>query len=88
MKITFNSKETYLAWRSKWRAEYASMSKTIRQCRIDHNRSGREFYRIQARALMEVRAESKVEAQKQYLLAKAAQEQAAGALAQAQSVAA
>jgi len=89
MKITFTSKETYLAWRAEWRAKYADLSQTIRQCRIDHDRSGREFYRTRAREMMEVRKESKVEAQRQYLAAKVARELAASAHPQpAQSVAA
>jgi len=79
MKITFNSKETYLAWRTQWRKEYADLSQTIRQCRIDHDRSGREFYRTRAREMMEVRKESKVEAQRQYLAAKVARELAESA---------
>jgi hypothetical protein len=82
MKITFTSKETYLAWRAEWRAKYAELSKTIRQCRIDHDRSGREFYRTRAREMMEVRKESKVEAQRQYLAAKAARELAESAHSQ------
>lgn len=79
MTITFTNKETYLAWRAEWRAEYADLSQTIRQCRIDRDRSGREFYRTRAREMMEVRKESKIEAQRQYLAAKAAREQAASA---------
>lgn len=79
MKITFTNKETYLAWRAEWRAKYADLSQTIRQCRIDHDRSGREFYRVRAREMMEVRKESKIEAQRQYLAAKAAAAQAAQA---------
>lgn len=85
MTLTFTNKETYLAWRTEWRAQYAELTQTIRQCRIDHDRSGREFYRVQARKMMEVRSESKVEAQRQYLAAKAALEPAVPAPLQVQS---
>jgi hypothetical protein len=79
MSITFTNKETYLAWRTKWRAKYAKLSETIRECKRDRNRSGREFYRRQACGMMEVRKASKVEAQRQYLAAKAERELAASA---------
>ena len=31
---TFNSKETYLAYRSNWKAEYKQLSQTIRDCKF------------------------------------------------------
>jgi hypothetical protein len=32
--ITFNSKETYLAWRSAWKTEYKNLSAEIRALRL------------------------------------------------------
>lgn len=88
MSLTFTNKETYLAWRAKWRAEYAKLSETIHMCKQRQNHSSREFYRKQAREMLEVRKASKLEAQRQYLAAKAAQELAASAPPQAQPQAA
>lgn len=31
MTITFDSREAFLAWRTQWRADYAELSKRIRQ---------------------------------------------------------
>lgn len=77
--IQFNSKETYLAYRSEWKAEYKRLSKEIREERIQiRSQRGIEsiqyWYlkglREQATAMLEERKASKVEAQRQYLQAR------------------
>lgn len=72
MKLPFNNKETYLAWRAEWRANYRELSQTIRQCKIDHDRSGREYYRARAREQMEIRKQSKLQSQECFLAERAA----------------
>ena len=70
----FNSKETYLAYRSEWKANYKSLSQTIRD-----NKHTWTHYRLkkQATAMLEELKEAKMEAQRQYLAAKAQKEQLA-----------
>jgi len=34
MKITFNSKETYLQWTAEWKAQYAALSQLIRDLKF------------------------------------------------------
>jgi hypothetical protein len=72
MTLPFNTKETYLAWRARWRKDYADLSQTIRECKTCCNRSGREFYRINARQQLDIRAQSKIQSQACYLAAQAA----------------
>lgn len=44
MKMTFNSKETYLAYRSAWKAEYRKLSAEIRALRLaDRFHQRKEF---------------------------------------------
>jgi len=117
MKSTFNSKETYLVWRSEWRADYKALSEAIRETKygrwhdnalrntpglisqaqtaryralaLKHGsprspamavRYGPQAWfpdcalihlRVQAAAMLEMRKESKAEAQRQYLAAHA-----------------
>jgi ferredoxin-thioredoxin reductase catalytic subunit len=78
----FKNKEEYLAWRAAWRAEYQALSESIREQKC--NRKDRDpairssaqcfcwRYRQEAAALLETRKRSKLEAQRQYLAAKAA----------------
>lgn len=78
----FNSKETYLAYRSSWKAQYNQLSQQIRELRLDirdaqrnHEYAGAMQYqklklRAQAAAMLEELAAAKVEAQRQYLAAK------------------
>jgi hypothetical protein len=78
MNITFNSKETYLAWRAGWRSVYREISKSIRQTKIEiKNRSRERQYvgdlqrelielRGRAKELLDLRKKAKVLAQQQY----------------------
>lgn len=80
---TFNSKETYLAYRSNWKAQYKALSQQIRETRHDireaqKNRKyagGMQYaalkLRKQAAAMLEELKEAKLEAQRQYLASKA-----------------
>jgi hypothetical protein len=75
-RLEFGDRPSYLAWRAAWRIEYRRLSGEIRQhkrlmkpCRendfaLDHSRdqSLRELKRGRARAMLEVRAESKAKA--------------------------
>lgn len=79
---TFNSKETYLAYRSNWKAQYKQLSQSIRELTSDiketqraNGYAGQAQYqklklRAQAKAMLEELAAAKVEAQRQYLAAK------------------
>jgi hypothetical protein len=80
MKFTFTNKETYLAYRSNWKAEYKTLSQEIRALKTQMRESGHkitwtEFSQLmklkaKAQSMLEERAESKVEAQRQYWLSK------------------
>lgn len=77
----FTNKTEYLAWRTEWRAKYAELSENIRQQKLNRKdkdpmiRSSAQCfcwsYRQEATVLLEIRKNSKVEAQRQYLAAKA-----------------
>ena len=79
----FTDKSSYLAWRTAWRAHYAIISTEIREAKAGRKNEDEGFkrwcqghayqLRVEARGLMEQRALSKVEAQRQCLSAKAAQ---------------
>lgn len=81
--FTFNSKETYLAYRSNWKANYKALSQQIRELNNDIKVTQREKgyagamqyqklkLRAQATAMIEERKASRVEAQRQYLAAHA-----------------
>lgn len=84
----FTNKETYIAWRTAWKALYAQITKDIQQLKRDRRDGGPETrataqwelalrYRPKARELLELRKQSKEEAQRQYLAAKATPAQAA-----------
>lgn len=76
--FTFNSKETYLAYRSKWKAQYKELSQQIRETKHDIKEAmrakeyaGRMQYsllkmRAQATAMLEELKLAKLEAQRQY----------------------
>jgi len=78
----FNNKETYLVYRSEWKANYTQLTKEIRALKAEIRqpncnitwvdaRSLRD-YKATATAMIEERKASKVESQRQYLEAKAA----------------
>jgi hypothetical protein len=84
----FTTKETYLAWRAAWKALYAGLTVDIQQLKRDRKEGGPETrssaqwqlalrYRPKARGLLELRKQSKEEAQRQYLAAKAPTQAAA-----------
>lgn len=78
----FNSKETYLAYRSEWKANYKTLSQEIRELRNEikvtqraKGYAGSMQYtllklRAKATAMIEERKASKAEAQRQYLAIK------------------
>ncbi len=80
--FTFTNKETYLAYRSEWKAKYQALSQEIRELKTDINETQRakgyagsmQYSLLKKRALatamLEERKESKVEAQRQYLASK------------------
>jgi len=86
---TFNSKETYLAYRSEWKAEYKQLSHEIRETKKDIRElmRNREYagglqsslirQRAEATAMIEELKLAKIEAQRQYLAAKAQKEMVA-----------
>ena len=81
--LPFNTKQEYLAWRTQWKTNYAALSETIRE----HKRNMKDkdpdvrsmaqchrwVCRVKAARMLEERKASKVQAQQQYLAAKAAQ---------------
>lgn len=77
----FTNKETYLAWRAAWKKAYAQLAEEIREHKRDMRdkdpmvRAGGQWRRHAARKkaayMIEVRKNSKIEAQRQYLAAKA-----------------
>lgn len=79
---TFNSKETYLANRSNWKAQYKQLSQQIRELNNDIKdaQRHREYagvmqyrklnLRKQATFMIEELKSAKVESQRQYLAAK------------------
>jgi hypothetical protein len=81
MNTSFNSKETYLAYRSEWKANYKNLSQEIRELRNEIKETQRAKgytgsmqytlfkLRAKATAMIEERKASKVEAQRQYLAA-------------------
>ena len=80
---TFNSKETYLAYRSNWRANYKALSQQIRETKADIKETQRakgyaggmqySLLKMRARAteMIEELKGAKQEAQRQYLAAHA-----------------
>ena len=75
----FNTKETYLAYRSNWKAEYNTLSEDIREqkryIRSQSTPSGDDYYALRtmkerATEMLEERIDSKVKAHQQYLAAK------------------
>ncbi len=78
---TFNSKETYLAYRSEWKANYKALSQQIRETKIDIKETQRangyagsmqyELLKLRkkATAMLEELKLAKQEAQRQYLAA-------------------
>jgi hypothetical protein len=78
---TFNSKETYLAYRSNWKATYKTLGQDIRIIKNDIKETQRakgyagsmqyEFLKMRkkATAMIEELKLAKVEAQRQYLAA-------------------
>ncbi len=81
MKFTFNSKETYLAYRSEWKANYKALSQQIRETKVDIKETQRakgyagsmqyELLKLRKKstAMLEELKLAKQEAQRQYLAA-------------------
>jgi len=77
----FTGKAEYLAWREAWRKHYALLSEQIREEKRERKnpdaslRACAQYHcwslRQEATALLELRKKSKIEAQRQYLAAKA-----------------
>lgn len=90
-KFNFTDRETYKRYASEWKAEYKANSATIRRMKAEikaaqisgnHDeasrlQSSREYLRSIQRRALEERAETKVEAQRQYLAARDAEKIAA-----------
>ena len=78
---SFTTKAEYLVWRATWRAAYKELTKEIREAKVDRKskdatiRSMAQYQcfslRKAATFMLEHRKNSKVEAQRQYLVAKA-----------------
>lgn len=91
MKITFNSRETYLEWRKEWKTEYKNVSELIRQTKNSiknqHREKGRAEYedwltlfksKRRATDLLMILVTAKVQAEMQYLANKKQQEMNSG----------
>ncbi|HET8688787.1 MAG TPA: hypothetical protein VFM18_19390 [Methanosarcina sp.] len=77
--FTFNSRETYLAFRKEWKEEYLKVSKEIRESKNESKnmqREGRHSYSVYAKLaanrrvaneLLETLKEAKQKAQQQYM---------------------
>lgn len=76
---TFNSRETYIAWRTNWKKRYAELSKEIRalknSIKNQHRSGGCASYEtwadksrtyIEACAMLESLKAAKIEANRQY----------------------
>jgi len=68
--LTFTDKASYVAWRAKWRALYATLSRQARKTWVNDGveivyNNSRELRRL----MMYIRTESKKLAAQQYLLA-------------------
>lgn len=81
--FTFTTKETYLAYRAEWKAEYAQLSNTIRETTLaikkQHQEKGWadfQFWNLlrksvaRANAMLEELKEAKIEAGRQYNMQK------------------
>ena len=81
LTINFTTRETYLTWRVLWRAEYATISQTIRELKNKLKEASRinatpgVYWRIysdlaiarkEAKSLLTLREQSKLEAGIQY----------------------
>ena len=77
--ITFTNKTEYLAWRQQWKAEYKNLSNQIRllkasiregmrnRCYVGGLQNELRDLRAEATQMIELRKQSKIEAQKQYV---------------------
>lgn len=82
--LTFTTRESYVEWRAIWRNHYAELSKEIRRLRNERSRlmKANEYAdneqaqiidaSVLAFSMLEIRAASKVRAEEQYTLIKAA----------------
>ena len=81
--FTFNTKETYLAYRAEWKAEYAQLSNTLRETKLaikkQHQEKGWADYQLwvllrksvaRANVMLDDLKEAKVDAGRQYNLQK------------------
>lgn len=82
-KFNFTDRDSYIAFVHNWKAEYKANSETIRRMKADIKaaqkagsfneasrlQSSRQYMRRIQREALELRAEAKVESQRQYLAA-------------------
>jgi hypothetical protein len=84
MDINFTNKETYLAYRAEWKAQYKQLSAEIRKAKLDLKTAQREGTaswrhfracsdgKARAREMLDQLRDAKIEAQRQWLEQKAA----------------
>lgn len=80
MNNKFNNKETYLAYRSEWKASYKELSNDIRNLKSEMRESGHQItwseycnlYNLKNKAteMLSQLAAAKIEAHRQYLASK------------------
>jgi len=84
-KLTFTTKDEYIAWRAEWRRQYAAKSEEIRAIRRDIREAQHDgicgtvgrltsdirYLRAEATEMIALRHASKIRSQEQYLAAKA-----------------
>ena len=78
LKNGFTTKAQYLVWRTTWKENYAALTQEIRKAKIQRKdkdalmRGGAQYtcwrLRQQATEMLEQRKQSKIEAQRQYVL--------------------
>ena len=84
IKQWFTNKNEYLIWRTAWKAEYAELTKNIREYKLErrinpdptmkaHAQYQCFALRAEATKALELRKRSKEEAQRQYLVNRSAQ---------------
>lgn len=75
--FTFNTRDTYLAFRAEWRSKYQELSQIIRELKAQHREelaSGKDSYkhydiirrRREANAMMQLLEEAKQESARQW----------------------
>lgn len=64
-ELKFTDRDSYLAWRDKWRSEYSTLSRKIRELRIARDFSQKNWLSSNAATQMLIREASKRKAGKQ-----------------------